>query len=165
MDADAPRPPDPGIFRRKVILPVLELLRQGITPEKIALSIAIGAALGVFPVVGTTTILCTLAAILLKLNLPAIQLVNYLVYPLQLALLLPFLRLGEFAFGGRAMPFLPEEMMAQIRSDPRNAAAVVGGAMMHAILAWLLIGPLAVLLIYLVLAPVLRRVRLPHSSA
>jgi hypothetical protein len=38
---------------RKVVLPVVELLRQGITPEKIALSIALGAVIGVFPVFST----------------------------------------------------------------------------------------------------------------
>jgi len=32
----------------------------------------------------------------LRLNLPAIQLVNLVVYPLQLALLVPFLRAGAW---------------------------------------------------------------------
>ena len=76
-----------GFFYRRLILPILNLLRQGITPEKIALSIAFGIALGVFPVIGATTLLCAAAAIVLRLNLPAIQLVNYFVYPLQIALL------------------------------------------------------------------------------
>ena len=84
---------------RKLILPLADLLRQGITPEKIALSLAIGICLGVFPVLGSTTALCALAAIVFRLNLPAIQLVNYLVYPLQLALIIPFIRFGEVLFG------------------------------------------------------------------
>ncbi len=79
-----------GWLRRKIVNPILDLLRQGITPEKIALSIALGLTLGVAPVLGSTSILCLLAAFVLGLNLPAIQLVNYLVYPLQLALLAPF---------------------------------------------------------------------------
>ena len=61
--------------------PILELLRQGVTPEKIALSLAFGLGLGIFPVLGVSTILCTVAAIVLRLNLPAIQLVNYLAAP------------------------------------------------------------------------------------
>ena len=63
----------------------------GITPEKIALSVALGITLGVTPVLGSTSILCFLAAVVFRLNAPAIQLVNYFVYPLQFALLIPFI--------------------------------------------------------------------------
>jgi uncharacterized protein (DUF2062 family) len=64
-----------------IFLPIVDLLRQGITPEKIALSIALGAVLGIFPVLGSTTILCAAAAFVLRLNLSAIQIVNFLIYP------------------------------------------------------------------------------------
>ena len=53
-----------GFFRRRVARPILELLRQGVTPEKMAMSLALGVALGVFPVLGTTTALCALAALI-----------------------------------------------------------------------------------------------------
>ncbi len=59
--------------------PFIKLLRQGVSPEKIALTISLGIILGVTPVLGSTVLLCTLAAIVLRLNLPAIQLVNGLV--------------------------------------------------------------------------------------
>jgi uncharacterized protein (DUF2062 family) len=85
-----------GWLRRQIVNPVLDLLRQGVTPEKISLSIALGITLGVTPVLGSTSVLCFLAAVLLRLNLPALQLVNYLVYPLQFALLVPFIRVGEW---------------------------------------------------------------------
>src|SRR5262249_2671304 len=88
------READFGITR-----PSLNLLRQGFTPEKIALTIAVGLVLGVTPILGSATLLCTLAAGLLRLNLGAIQLVNGIVYPLQLALVIPFLRIGAWLFG------------------------------------------------------------------
>ncbi len=91
-------------FKRWLVRPILDLLRQGVTPEKIALSVALGAALGVFPAVGWTTALCALAAIILRLNLPTIQIVNYLVYPAQIALLVPFFRLGEKLFRAPHLP-------------------------------------------------------------
>ena len=83
---------------RKLIQPFIELLKQGVSPEKLALTIALGVSLGVTPVIGSTTMLCTLAAVTLRLNLPAILLVNGLVYPLQIALLVPFLRGGAWIF-------------------------------------------------------------------
>jgi uncharacterized protein (DUF2062 family) len=39
-----------GSFWRRIRQLILELLRQGVTPEKMALSLALGVALGVFPV-------------------------------------------------------------------------------------------------------------------
>jgi len=84
-----------GFWQRKFIQPIIHLLKGGITPRKIVLSITIGVALGVIPIPGATTILCTIAAISFGLNLPAIQLANYLVYPLQIILLMPFSRSAQ----------------------------------------------------------------------
>src|SRR3981081_2804173 len=44
-----------GFFYRRLVRPLLDLLRQGATPEKLALSVALGAMLGVFPMLGATT--------------------------------------------------------------------------------------------------------------
>ena len=94
-----------NFLRHKLIQPFIELLKQGVSPEKIALTVALGLSLGVIPVLGSTTMLCTLAAITLRLNLPAIMLVNGVVYPLQLALLVPFLRAGAWMFRLRSDSF------------------------------------------------------------
>jgi hypothetical protein len=40
----------------------------------------------------------------LRLNLPAIQAVNYLVYPLQIVLPAPFYSAGNWLFSNRNMP-------------------------------------------------------------
>jgi hypothetical protein len=58
--------------------------------ERLAVSLALGAVLGVFPVVGVPTFLCGAVAAVWRLNFPALQLMNYVVYPLQIALLWPF---------------------------------------------------------------------------
>ncbi len=71
------------IATHRWLKPFIQMLRQGVSPEKIALTVALGIMLGVIPVLGSTTALCTLAAIVLRLNLPAIQLVNGVVYPLH----------------------------------------------------------------------------------
>ncbi|MCX6620759.1 MAG: DUF2062 domain-containing protein, partial [Acidobacteria bacterium] len=101
------------------------MLRQGITPEKLALSIALGIALGVTPVLGSTSILCFLAAVVFRLNVPAIQLVNYFVYPLQFALLIPFIRMGEWIFAAQPAGFSLAQIGNLIRADAWNAIAVL----------------------------------------
>lgn len=151
-------------FYRRIVVPILNLLRQGITPEKIALSIAFGLALGVFPVIGATTLLCALAAIVFRLNLPAIQLVNYFASPLQIALLLPFIRLGEFLFRvARPIPFSITQILEMIRADVGHAIATLWTSTMHAIAAWGLVGPVVVFLFYRLLTPLLRRLAAVHK--
>ena len=141
---------------RKLVLPIIELLRQGITPEKIAESLAFGIVLGIFPVLGSTTILCTLAAIVFRLNLPAIQLVNYFVYPLQLALLIPFIRFGEILFRSPHVSLSLPLIFHMIRQNAWQTTKTYWTSGWHAMVAWCLIGPLAIYLVTKLLTPVLR---------
>ncbi len=143
-------------LHRRVLDPILALLRQGVTPEKLAISIALGIILGVFPVLGSTTLLCAGAAILLRLNLPAIQLVNYVVYPFQLALLIPFLRLGEKIFRQPAMPLSLSQIIAKIHANAWLAIKDLWVVTAHAMVAWVLVAPPAALLLYLILVSLLR---------
>ena len=147
-----------GFFYRKLVRPVLDLLRQGVTPEKIALSLALGAALGVFPALGWTTGLCAIAALALRLNLPAIQIVNYFMYPAQIAMLIPFFRLGEKLFRAPHFPISVPQMYAMIRVSMWGAIKALWTTTWHAIIVWMLIAPVFVALAYAILAPFLRRV-------
>jgi len=147
-----------GFFYRRLARPILDLLRQGVTPEKIALSVALGAALGVFPAIGWTTALCAIAALVLRLNLPAIQIVNYFVYPAQIALLIPFLRLGEKLFRAPHLPISVLQMQAMIRADRWAAIRLLWTTTWHAIAVWGLIAPVFVAVVYVTLAPALRHV-------
>jgi uncharacterized protein (DUF2062 family) len=144
---------------RKIVLPVLDLLRQGITPEKIALSIALGAVLGIFPVLGATTILCAAAALVLRLNLPAIQLVNFLIYPLQLILLLPFLQAGSRITGAARVTLSLHQIFSLMKSDTWGLIKMLWTASLGAMALWLVVSPLLGAAIYFTLAPVLRRLR------
>ena len=154
-----------GFFRRVIARPIVELLRQGVTPEKIALSIALGLALGVFPVLGTTTALCALVAFVWRLNLPAIQLVNYFVYPLQIVLILPFFRAGEKLFGAPHLPLSLPQIVATVHVSFWGASRFLWTTIWHAAVAWCLVSPLSVALAYAVLVPVLRRVTTAKAKA
>jgi uncharacterized protein (DUF2062 family) len=147
-----------GLFKRGLVRPILELLKQGVTPEKIALSIALGAALGVFPVIGSTTVLCAIAAIVLRLNLPAIQIVNYFLYPAQIALLVPFFRLGEKLFRAPRFPVSVAQIHTLFQASTRNAVTLLWTTTWHAIVVWSLPAPVFVAIVFLELTPILRRV-------
>jgi uncharacterized protein (DUF2062 family) len=144
-------------IHRKLLQPFVELLKQGVTPEKIAMTVALGISLGVIPVIGSTTMLCTLAAVTLRLNLPAILLVNGAVYPLQLALLVPFLRAGAWIFRADGPKFSIGQIFNLIRTDVWHAITTLWIATMHALVIWLIAGCAASGVVYLALAALLRR--------
>ncbi|MFP5206288.1 MAG: DUF2062 domain-containing protein [Acidobacteriota bacterium] len=142
-------------WRRKVVLPIFEFLRQGLTPEKLSFTIALGITLGVTPVLGSTMLLCTLAAIAFRLNLAAIQLVNWLVYPFQLALLIPFYRIGGWIFRTPPSELSVTHILEMIHTNILHAVATLWTVTIHALAAWLLFGSIATGLLYLLLVPVL----------
>lgn len=143
------------VWSRKVARPIREFLRLGLTPEKLSFTIALGITLGVIPVLGSTVLLCTLAAIVFRLNLAAIQLVNWLVYPLQLVLLIPFYRIGGWIFRTPPSELSVVNILELIRTNALHAIATLWTVTIHAVVAWLLLGIVATVLIYLLLVPVI----------
>lgn len=144
-----------GIARLRELL--LSALRQGASPGKLALSIALGAVCGLVPVLGLSTLLCAALAIGLRLNLPAIQLVNYLVTPLQLLLIIPQLRFGEWLMRSPRFPVTLESGLALLSHGVLDAVTVLGTAIAHASLAWLVLAPPVACVLFLVLAAAFRR--------
>jgi|SRR5205807_1253342 len=142
---------------RRFLKPFIALLRQGITPEKLAASVAFGVTLGIFPVLGSTTLLCALAGLVVGLNQPAIQSVNYVVYPLQLALLIPFYRLGERLFHAPKLLISREGVERLVHSGVLNAIHVLWDTTMRAIVAWGLVAPCVAGGIYVLALPIFRR--------
>jgi uncharacterized protein (DUF2062 family) len=145
-----------NLFQRKLVRPIVDLLQQGVTPEKLALSLALGAALGIFPVIGSTTALCAIAALALRLNLPAIQIVNYFMYPAQIALLIPFFRLGEKLFRAPQQHISVPQIYALMHASVWKATKLLWTTTWHAMVVWCLIAPMLAALVYVILLPVLR---------
>lgn len=131
-------------------------LRQGISPQRLALTLALGIAIGCIPMVGVATALCIILALTLRLNFPIIQAANYAVMPLQMLLIVPFVRLGGriFAFGShRAI-----EIGTLLHTSPLVLISQVGSMFGQALLAWLLVAVPAVALMTVMLTTLLRRV-------
>jgi uncharacterized protein (DUF2062 family) len=139
---------------------LFEFIKTGMTPERLALCIAVGMALGMIPALGTTTLLCTLAAFFFRLNLPAILLVNFLVYPLQLGLLFPFIRAGEWMFDAEPLNLSLELVRRMMKENLWNTVVSLFATTLHAVLAWLMIAPVMVALLYSIMTPLLRKLKL-----
>jgi uncharacterized protein (DUF2062 family) len=149
---------------RRVADPLVRQLTQGVTPGRLALGLALGAALGVFPVLGTTTLLCAAAAAALRLNQPAVQVANYLAYPLQLGLYIPLFQAGAWLFGEPPVPFTLEQVRSELAADAWSTIRTYFEANLRAVAAWGLLAPPAALALGLGLRPVLSRLQAARSG-
>jgi hypothetical protein len=154
-----------NFLQKRIIKPLLKLLRQGVTPEKLALSLALSATLAVIPAFGWSVWLCGLAGLAFGLNLPAMQAVNYFLYPAQVALLLPFFRLGEKLFRAPHLPLSVSQIVSMGRANFWGAIKLLWNTTWHAVVVWALLAPFAIGLIYFVLLPIFRRVADRQTTA
>ncbi len=142
---------------RKVRDPLVRELRQGSSPEGLASSVAVGTAIGILPFLGLTTMACAAAGFLLRLNHAGLQIANLLTYPLQVALLVPFVRLGERLSGSAPMPLAPTEIVSRFSESPSAFLAEFGMAGVHGLIGWAVIVPASCWLLRRSLLPLFRR--------
>jgi uncharacterized protein (DUF2062 family) len=149
-----------GFWRRRVVDVMLAQLRQGITPQKIALTLALGIVIALFPIMGTTTALCLLVGVALKLNQPIIQLVNWIAWPLQIPGIYFFVRVGEWLTHSPQVSFSISALLVAFKDSPVRFLKQYGMTGLRGVLAWALIAPAVAALIYLLTLPLLKRMRL-----
>jgi len=137
-------------------------LRQGISPQRLALTLALGFAIGCIPVIGIPTALCLVVALSLRLNMPAIQAANYAAMPLQVALIFPFVRLGAWLFSSSTHPAMNAGMLTH--ASPLKLIWASGSLAGEALAAWLVTAIPMVLLLTLILTALLRRVPVLASA-
>jgi len=123
----------------------------------LALSVALGFVLGIIPVLGITTIMCALVAIIFRINMPAIQLINYFVYPLQLILFIPFLKFGAFIFPSEELIFSLFFIKGLLQQDFWLAVQLFWKANLGAIIIWFAISPFIIAIIYYSVLPVFKK--------
>ena len=75
------------------------LLKQGLTPKQLALSLVVSTLVSIFPIFGISTIVLTSIALPFRLNLPIMIAFSYIVGPLKFLVLIPFINLGASVFG------------------------------------------------------------------
>ena len=152
----------------RAVTVIVRQFKQGVTPEQVALTIALGLVIGVFPILGATTILCGIVAAVLRLNQPIIQLVNYVAYPAQVVTLIPFYRAGESLFNRPHLPLSIPMLMDRFRDDAGKFFSDFGIVAVYGIVVWCLIAPIVVAAIYYVTRPSLRvlaqRTRLSRAA-
>lgn len=163
MSTQTPNPtppttePRPGFWQRRVKDPILAQLTQGVTPDQISLTLAVGSALALFPILGTTSLLCLIAGIVLRLNQPIIQAVNWLCTPIHIPFIFFSVHMGERLFGSPHTKFRLHELARLLWEDPLLFAQKFGLTGLHACFIWAMAAPFWIALVYFVSRPLVRK--------
>lgn len=156
----------PSTTRRGLTARLRDWLSAGLTPHELALGMSLGVVIGCIPTLGFSTLICAVVAHPLRINQPLIQTVNFAVYPLQLALLLPLWRTGEWMFGMAPVPLLDvAALLERIDLNPWQTLQDFIWVAAAGVAAWAVLAPLVGLLLYASLRPLLQRLaKLPTAQ-
>ena len=140
---------------------------MGCSPRKLAWSIAAGLVIGVNPLLGSTTLVSLAAAFLLRLNLVASQIANHIVYPLQLALFLLFIKAGDVVFHTGHLPMGTHQLFHEARHHPIATTRLLWTWEWHALIVWAVFSAVAAPLMVFFLTPALECLlhKLEHEHA
>ncbi len=143
-------------LKRWVVEPIRNQLRKGASPGKLAWAITLGIVLGINPILGSTSIVCFAAGCLFKLNQPVLHLFKTLTYPLQLALVLVFIKAGQHLNNVPLLPLSITELISEMKAGPRAFLKDFGITMLYGLEAWALSALVLIPLIYLTSYPLLK---------
>ena len=129
-------------LRLRVVQPVKQQLWQGVTPSKLALSLALGVVISVMPLLGITTVVALLVSVIFRLNHVAVVAANYAAYPLQIMLFIPFFEAGARLTGGAPIPFSLDQIRSELGAGVWPTLVRYGDANLRALGAWALVAPL-----------------------
>lgn len=150
--------PKGGFFKRRLIDPIKQQLTQGVTPKRLSFSLAVGTVCSLFPFLGFTSLLNLGVGIALRLNQPILQVLNQLLGPVQLVMILVYVKGGEFIWGATGAPFSVTEMVTSFAElSVMEFLAKFGWAGIHAFTAWIITAPLLLAVVYFPLRPVMER--------
>lgn len=141
-------------WRSRIVDPLMVILRRGTEPKQLALSAALGITLGLFPICGVTVFLCAFAVALLgsSCHAPTTMLANFVVTPLELSLMVPFLRFGEWLINSEDHFEISSDAFKKMVTGYATQALLFG--IFHVVLGWIVAAPVIFFAIYWSLLPV-----------
>lgn len=147
-----------GFWSRRVVDPLVAQLTQGVTPDKLAATLAVGTACSLFPFLGFTSLLNLAVGVRLRMNQPILQTLNQVLGPVQLVMILVYVRGGEWLWRAGEDRFTVAEVLRVFREASLGEFLQrFGWAGVHAFSAWALTTPLLIAAVYYGLRPVMRR--------
>ena len=129
-------------IRCHVLRPLLRALRGGVTPRRLAWSLALGMVVGINPTVGLASLLVILLAWVFGLSRIASLLGTHVVTPLHLLLFIPFIQIGVLLFHTRRLP-MSRKQLEHLSHHPLRLFHEIWQWEWHALLVWAMIAAVA----------------------
>ncbi len=125
-----------------MLRPLLRQLRGGVTPRRLAWSLALGIVIGINPSVGITTLLVVMLAWVFGLNQIASQIGVHAASPLHLLLFLPFIQLGVHLFHTGRLP-MSRRQFEHLSHHPLRLFREIWRWEWHALIVWGVVAAIA----------------------
>jgi len=135
-------------YSSRILIPVSNIRKEGFSSETLALSISIGIIGGAFPVLGLASYVCLLLTFSLRQNIIIVQVVNWLVYPIQILLLIPFMKLGNAIFGGGDITLTFHQVVVAFQSGILNGIKLIGIISLYGVIAWVVMAIPTLFILY-----------------
>jgi hypothetical protein len=129
---------------------IATLFKQGLTPIQLTQSILVSALISIIPILGLSTFLLTLLSLKRKLNLPIMIALSYLMWPIQLLMIIPFIKIGEFIFSVPQPHHSVEEIIASFQNSFLGTLSQLSFELLCGFGGWLLTAVPFFTLLYLV---------------
>jgi hypothetical protein len=122
----------------KFLVPLKLLPAAGLPAEKLAFSITLGIVAGLFPVIGTTTLLSLLLTMLFKQNILVVQSVQWTTGIFQILLIIPLMRFGAFILNIDNFHINIRVIKTAFQAGVASGIKTLGIFHLYAILSWIL---------------------------
>lgn len=129
-------------LRCHVLRPLLRALRGGVTPRRMAWSLALGMVVGINPSVGLATLFVILLAWIFGLSRLASLIGVHVVTPLHLLLFIPFIELGVYLFHTGKLP-VDRKQLEHLSHHPWRLLHEIWLWEWHALIVWAVVAAIA----------------------
>ena len=144
-----------NFLRCRILRPLLRVLKRGVSPRRLAWSLAIALMVGINPFLGTTTVSMLLLAWMFRLNHIATQIGIHVVAPLQWLLFLPFIHAGIILFRAHRLPMSKADILHLSHRHPLQLIQILWRWEWHALVIWAFVSALVAPMIALQLRKML----------
>jgi uncharacterized protein (DUF2062 family) len=126
------------------------LLKQGLTPKELIQSIIVSGLISIIPILGVSTFMITTISLKSKLNFPVMIALSYLMWPVQILLIIPFIRVGEFIFSVPRNHHTVEEIISSFQNSFFQTLSQLSFELLCGFGGWFLTAVPIAVVIYLV---------------
>ncbi|WP_152287740.1 DUF2062 domain-containing protein [Flavicella marina] len=136
-------------YLKRNIQKIKTTFKGSLTPHQLALSCSLTLLMTLFPFYGFTILVLSALTIPLRLNLPLMIALNFLLEPLRFMLFVPFLKFGVSVFGIESHLLSSEFFTISLDRGIIETFHIVSNEIFYAIVGWLLLAvPFSVLVFY-----------------